>query len=62
MCACVRACMCVHVYVCVDVCVCMCAYMYCVGSSRALVLASGCYFRSVHAGTNEVRASQLAQA
>ena len=34
----------------------------CVGSSRALVLASGCYFRSVHAGTNEVRASQLAQA
>ena len=33
-----------------------------VGSSRALVLASGCYFRSVPAGTNEVRASQLAQA
>ena len=30
--------------------------------SRALVLASGCYFRSVHAGTYEVRASQLAQA
>ena len=22
-------------------------------SSRALVLASGCYFRSVHAGTND---------
>ena len=36
-----------------------CLVITCVGSSRALVLASGCYFRSVHAGMNEVRASQL---
>ena len=36
--------------------------LFCVGSSRALALASGCYFRSVHVGMNEVRASQLAQA
>ena len=34
----------------------------CAGSSRAVVLTSRYYFRSVHEGTNEEGASQLALA